>query len=218
MRIAWSFVILIATLAVGCERESGSGAGGPAPVPASAPAPATRRALPTSDEVFGSSRLTTRPATTQADAAPALEPLETPDATVTRLFELMQKQDVAGVRAMLADPLPVERLRTEVAAVADRMNSGAKWSIVESRVEGAAAVVLFRTTFPDGKEELTGIFLLNRYDRWRAMLGTMNVRRLTSGEKESINKVGKWAAGRLDELRGVSTTTQATSAPAGSDG
>jgi hypothetical protein len=106
------------------------------------------------------------------------DPLATPDATVTHMFELMQKQDVTGVRAMMADPLPADQLRREISAVADRLNGGAKWAVVQSRTDGVAAVVIFRTRFPDGKEDFSPIMMVNRYDRWKVMLGPINLRKL----------------------------------------
>ena len=216
-------VVAVAVCAAGCEREEY------VPLPTTTPSPSsrvptTRRALPTSDEVFGS-RSTTLPttvasaATTRSSlsdgggAAVAREPLETPNQTVARMFELMQKQDLAGVRAMLGDPPPPDRLRSEVALVADRMNGGAKWQIMDSRTEGVAAVVIFRTTFADGKEEFTPIPLVNRYDRWRVLLGTLNPKKLSGGERSGINRLANWTETRLNELRGVPTTTKPATTP-----
>ena len=203
MRIALSLVMLIAsaTALAGCERESASDSG---PPPPPATAPTTRKFSPTT------ALLAVTQPTTQDAATHSTDPLATPDATVTHMFELMQKQDVTGVRAMMADPLPADKLRQEISAVAERLNSGAKWQIVESRAEGVAAVVIFRTTFADGKQEYTALMLINRYDRWKVMLGQLNLKRFTTSEKEDLNKVLAWAADRMDQLRGVSTTTRAT--------
>ena len=212
--------MVLTACATGCEQEEFT------PLPTTAPSPssripATRRTLPTSDEIFGSrsaSAPSTLPtaATTRASAADlgsasaAREPTDSPDQTVTKLFELMQKQDVAGVRAMLADPPEPEWLRTEVSMIAERINTGAKWEIVNSRTEGVAAVVIFRTKFADGKEEFTPLPLVNRYDRWRVLMGALNAKKLTPGERSSINRLGPWAEQRLNELRGLPTTTSAT--------
>ena len=215
-------IVAVVACAAGCEREEY------VPLPTTTPSsssrvPATRRALPTSDEVFGSrsttvpttvaSAATTRSSLSDGGAAVARAPLETPDQTIVRMFELMQKQDLAGVRAMLGDPPPPDRLRSEVALVADRMNSGAKWQIMDSRTEGVAAVVIFRTTFADGKQEFTPIPLVNRYDRWRVLLGTLNPKKLSGGERSGINRLASWTETRLNELRGVPTTTKPATTP-----
>jgi len=197
MRIAHFIVIVFAVL-VGCERESGSD-NSPPPMPTSGPT--TRRFSPTTSFLA-----VTQPSTQSSSS----DPLATPDATVTHMFELMQKQDVTGVRAMMADPLPADQLRREISAVADRLNGGAKWAVVQSRTDGVAAVVIFRTRFPDGKEDFSPIMMVNRYDRWKVMLGPINLRKFTAGEKESLNQVLAWAADRMDQLRGVSTTTRTT--------
>ena len=214
-------VIAAVAAAAGCEREEF------VPLPTTAPSassrvPATRRALPTSDEVFGS-RSSTAPTTIAAtetttrptdppggSGAAAADPSNTPDQAVNRLFELMQKQDVSGVRAMLADPPPLDRLRSEVALVAERIDRGATWAIVHSRTEGVAAVVIFRTRFPDGREEFTPLPLVNRYDRWRVLMGALNPKKLSPGEVSSMNKLTGWTTERMNELRGVPTTTTTT--------
>ena len=215
-------VVAVAVCAAGCEREEY------VPLPTTTPSPssrvpATRRALPTSDEVFGSrsttvpttvaSAATTRSSLSDGGAAVARAPLETPDQTIVRMFELMQKQDLAGVRAMLGDPPPPDRLRSEVALVADRMNGGAKWQIMDSRTEGVAAVVIFRTTFADGKEEFTPLPLVNRYDRWRVLMGALNPKKLTAGERTGINRLAPWTEQRMNELRGVPTTKPGATEP-----
>jgi hypothetical protein len=221
-------VAVLAMCATGCEQEEIT------PLPTTAPSPssrvsATRRALPTSDEIFGS-RAATAPSTLPTAAVAvtttqssitdvggsssiAREPTDTPDQTITKLFELMQKQDVAGVRAMLADPPSPERLRTEVAMVAERLSGGAKWEILHSRTEGVAAVVIFRTNFPDGKEEFTPLPLVNRYERWRVLMGALNPKKLTAGERTGINRLAPWTEQRMNELRGVPTTKPGATEP-----
>jgi hypothetical protein len=230
MRIAQLLMIVMTAAAfavslVGCERDSGSGSdSNPPPVVTATTAPTSRRALPTTDEVFGRLSSATGPSTTQSSfTGPASagsasdDPLATPDSAVTHLFDLMQKQDVTGVRSIMADPsLPLNQLSKEVSGVAERLRGGAKWDIVQSRTEGVAAVVIFRTRFPDGRQEISPLVLVNRYDRWKVLLGPLNLKKYTPGEKESMNKVLVWAGKRLEELRGPSTApaTGATTKPA----
>ena len=217
MRTAGLLVILFAAAVAGCDREGGSDSGAPEISVSSA---TTRRGPPTTAEVLAQLQATTRAASTQIGANDAsttgpsamtgasgasADPLATPEATVKQMFDLMQKEDVTGVRAMMLDPMPAEKLRAEISAIADRMNSGAKWEIVNSHVQGVAAVVIFRTTFPDGKKDFSPLILINRYDRWKVQLGPLNVRRFSGGEKESLNKVLPWAGKEVDALRGVTT-------------
>ena len=220
----WLVVLIAATataaasLSMSCERETATDSN-PYAAPttssartgAAAPATSARCRRPRK-----SSARRPAAATRAAARLAANDPLATPDSAIAHMFDLMQKQDVTGVRAMMADPLPSEQLRGQVSDVADRLNSGAKWQIVDRRIEGAAAVVIFRTTFADGKEELAPLVLVNRYDRWKVMLGPLNLHKFTVGEKEQLSKVMGWAGKRLDELRGVTTkpaTQEATSTP-----
>ena len=147
MRIKPILALLIATTPlIGCERESDNSG----PPPAVTTAPTSRRFAPSTSLLA-----VTQPSTQSASTVDSSDSLATPDAAVTQMFQLMQKQDVTGVRAMLADPMPAEQLRGEIAKVAERLSAGAKWQIVDSRTEGVAAIVLFRTTFPDGKQDLS---------------------------------------------------------------
>src|SRR5215204_128392 len=146
MRIARLLVILIAAAPLsGCE-ESATDSSAP---PTVTTRPATRTFTP-STQFLAVTQPSTRPATTTASGINRADPLATPRSAITYLFELMKNEDVNGVRAMMADPLPAEKLRGEVRAVADRFSGGAKWDIVETRDDGVVGVVIFRTTFPDG--------------------------------------------------------------------
>jgi hypothetical protein len=49
------------------------------------------------------------------------------------MFELMSKEDIEGIRSIMADPLPAAKLRGEVRAIADRLTGGAKWEVADSR-------------------------------------------------------------------------------------
>jgi hypothetical protein len=214
MRIACSVVILIAVGAAGCDRS-------PAPSPqddAPSPPPATR---PSSAELMARiAALTTMPATTlpattrtapvAAAATRAADPLAVPASAVGHLFDLMQKRDVAGLRAMSADPLPDDVMAVEVRRVARRLESGSKWAIVETRIVGSGAVVIFRTILPDGKEEFAPLIFVNRYDRWKIIFGQINVKKFTEGEKADMSKAMEWAVIRLKELSGESTTAPTT--------
>jgi hypothetical protein len=157
----------------------------------------------------------TQPTTTAAASRPvaADDPLATPQRSIAYMFELMSKEDIEGLRTMMADPLPTATLRGEVRGVADRLASGAKWEIADTKVSGVAALVIVRTTFPDGKLDLAPLVLVNRYERWKVLLGTptqATMRRFTTGEKESMNRVLEWGVERMAELRGLPTTKTAT--------
>jgi hypothetical protein len=216
MRIARLLVILTATAAPllgGCERESASDSA--APPSATTRPPTTARTFTPSTQFLAVTQPSTQPRAATTTAASA-DPLATPSTAVVHLFDLMRKQDVNGVRAMMADPLPAEKLRGEVAAVAKRFQSGATWAIVEAHDDGLVGVVLFRTTYPDGRDDVSPLFFINRYDRWKVLLGQLNQKKLTPGEIRSLNKQVALAAERLNVIRGVQTTKPATAtAPAG---
>ena len=214
--IAVGVGIAAAATLPGCERQGGSDEPPPS-VPTTrrtGRAPASAPRLPTTDEVFGRLPATIDSATTQSTlsspttAEGSSDPLTTPQGAVTRLFALMEKEDVLGVRAMMADAsLPVNKLQPEVKAVADRLRGGAKWQIIDTNTQGEASFVIFRTRFPDGHEETSPLLLINRYERWKVILGPLNMKRFTPGEKESMTKVSNWGAKRLQELRGGGPST-----------
>ena len=210
------------SVSVGCDQsDSNTGSLPPSSSSNSSGRPTTtRRTLPTTDEVFGRMPSSTGPSTTQSSRTSTTgesnDPLATPESAVAHLFSLMEKEDALGVRAMMADPsMPLSKLRTEVSAAADRLHGGAKWAIVESHTDGVAALVIFRTTFPDGRAEITPLVLINRYERWKVLMGTLNVKKFADFEKVDINKVLAWAVPRLTELRGGSTTKPTTAATTG---
>jgi len=113
----------------------------------------------------------------------------------------MREQNVQSIRAMMLEPLPVERLRPEVQAIAEKLAGGAQVQILQTQVRGSAAAVLYRTTYSTGQEEVVAQVLINRYDRWKVILGGLNLKRLTEGEIADMNNVLEWAADRLAELR-----------------
>jgi hypothetical protein len=205
MRMTLVLVTLIATAMTSCERESGDS--GPPPV-VSTP---TTRPRPSPSTAF---LAVTQPATQSA-----ADPLATPNSAVAHLVELMRKQDMTGIRAMLPDQPPADTLRGIIDQVVEQLNGGAKWEIVDTRIEGVAAIAIYRTTYPDGKQVDSPMLLVKRYDRWKVFLSDVNPKRLTNHEIESMGRVSRWAADRLDKLRGVTTkptttTTGTTTAPA----
>ena len=230
MRFAQLFMIatigaVAASLSIGCDQsDSNTGSLPPSSSSNSSGRPTTtRRALPTTDEIFGRLPSSTGPSTTQSAGTPtssqSSDPLATPESAVANLFSLMEKEDALGVRAMMADPsMPLSKLRTEVSAAADRLHGGAKWEIVQSHTDGVAALVIFRTTFPDGRSEITPLVLINRYERWKVLMGTPNPKKFGDFEKADINKVLAWAVPRLTELRGGSTTKPTTAATTNTTG
>jgi hypothetical protein len=155
---------------------------------------------------------TTIGATRAAATRPADDPLATPDSAVLHLFELMRRNRVSDVRAMLIDPPPPEQLKERVAIVARRLSKGVKFELVETKVEKSAAVVMYRTIYPSGRTEVTPIILVERYDRWKALLGTLNPKRYTQAEKEDLVVANRWAQERLPELN--PPATQAATRPA----
>lgn len=208
MRIAHLLLIVAAPAALaGCERESSTDRSAP---PAPATAPTTRWSSPTTD-FLAVTQPTTASAATQSPIKSA-DPLATPSSAIAYLFELMKKQDVTGVRAMMADPVPAEKLRGEVSKVAEQLHSGATWEIVQSHDDGVVAVVLYRTTFADGRQDVSPAIFVNRYDRWKVLLGPLNLKKFTPGEKQSLNKVLAWAEPRLKELRRDTTVPSTTPA------
>ena len=231
MRLARMLMIVMtaaaaaALMVAGCDQsDSNTGSLPPSSSNTSSGRPTTtRRALPTTDEIFGripstSSAATTRSSSRTPAAGDSSDPLATPQSAVTHLIGLMEKEDVLGVRSMMADPsLPLNKLGAEVSAVANRLHSGATWQVVETHTDGVASVVIFRTTFPDGRAEFSPLVLVNRYDRWKVLLGPLNLKKFANFEKDDMKQVLAWAAPRLNELRGVPTTrptTAATTTPA----
>ena len=207
MRTTHLPVILIAFAMTGCERESTSSSG-PPPMPATSPT--TQRRFAPSTALLAVTQPSTRYATTSND------PLATPDSAVAHLVELMRKQDMSGIRAMLAEQPPADTLRGIIDQVVEQLNGGAKWEIIDSRIEGVAAIAIYRTTYADGKQVDSPMLLVRRYDRWKVFLSDINPKRLTNHEIESMSRVSRWAADRLDKLRGGTTkpTTTSTTAPA----
>jgi len=228
MRLARLLMIVMtaaaASMSPGCDQgDSNTGSLPPSSSGTSSGRPTTtRRALPTTDEIFGRMPSTNSAATTRSARTPSAgdssDPLATPQSAVTHLIGLMEKEDVIGVRSMMADPsLPLNTLGAEVGAVAKRLHGGATWEIVQTHTDGVASVVIFRTTFPDGRAEIAPLVLVNRYDRWKVLLGPLNLKKFANFEKDDMKQVLAWAAPRLDELRGVPTTrptTAATTTPA----
>jgi hypothetical protein len=210
--------VAAATLSLGCDQsDSNTGSLPPSSSSNSSARPTTtRRALPTTDEIFARTPAATSPTTRSArtpTTSDSNDPLATPESAVAHLFGLMEKEDVLGVRAMIADPSqPLNKLSGEVSAVAERIRGGAKWEIVESRTDGVASLVIFRTTFPDGRVDLSPIVLVNRYERWKALLGPLNLKKFAPYEKEDMNKVLTWGGTRLAELRGGTPATKPTTA------
>jgi hypothetical protein len=171
----------------------------------------TRRAAATTRPAAATTRpagTTTRPtATTQAATRPA-DPLETPQSAVIHLFKLMQSNDAGEVRAILMDPPPLEELKPQVNAVAWKLNKGAKFELMETEVRKRAAVVIYRTTYPKGRTEMSPVLLLQRYDRWKVILGPINPARYTPAEKQDLLDVGSWMQERLAALNAGSAATQ----------
>ncbi|MEA2710372.1 MAG: hypothetical protein QOF78_2973 [Phycisphaerales bacterium] len=196
-----AMVVAVSTAACG-EREADSSSAPPAPTTQRSSA-STRFAAATAPTTAA-----TMPATTRF-----VDPLTTPTGAITYMFAQMKNQDVHGVRAMMADPMPPEKLRGEIRAIANRLNGGAKWEIVDTRIDGVAAIVLFRTTLPDGTDEVAPLVFVNRYDRWKVLLGPLNLRKFTDGEKDSMNKVLEWGVKRLSEIRGGAPATAPSTAP-----
>ena len=201
-----SMVVLLAVLGAGaaaCEEPQDSSSSVPITTQ-----PTTRRAPATNP--FAA---VTQPTTATSQAVTPDDPLATPQRAIAHMFDLMSKEDIEGLRTMMADPLPTATLRNEVRGVADRLASGAKWEIADTKVSNVAALVIVRTTFPDGKLDLSPLVLVNRYERWKVMLGTptqTTMRRFTTGEKESMNRVLEWGVERMAELRGLPTTKATT--------
>ena len=164
----------------------------------------------------------TAPTSRQADSA------STPAAAVTQLLDLMVKQDIQGIRTMMAEPVSGDALRPDVEQVASNVAAGAKWEVVDTIVAGVAAVVIVRTNVPGLKPEFTPLVLVNRYDRWKVILPGQQPshRRFTEGEKNDMSKAMEPTAKRLAALRGMrvpstsaaaaatTTTTTTTTAPA----
>lgn len=210
-------LMVVGLLAIGGGAWGQAGSAKPATTRPATAASATRQATTT--------RATTRATATTRTTTRAADPLATPESAVVHLFGLMRERDVNSVRMVLFDPPPSEKLRSQIELVARRLSRGAKFDLIETKIEKNAAAVLYRTTFPSGKVDVSPVVLIRRYDRWKAILGDFNPRRYTSGEKEDLAALTRWMQQRLPELSAASTqpapvtqptaTTQRT-APAGS--
>jgi hypothetical protein len=217
MTTAAAAAAVTASMSTGCDQSDSNTGSLPTSVsntPSGRPA-TTRRTLPTTDEIFGRMPSTNASPTSRSARTPTTgdsnDPLATPQSAVTHLIGLMEKEDVLGVRSMMADPsLPLNQLGTEVSAVANRLHGGAKWELVQTHTDGVASVVIFRTTFPDGRSEFAPLVLVNRYDRWKVLLGPLNLRKFADFEKADMKQVLAWAASRLNELQGVPTIRPTT--------
>lgn len=213
MRTGCLLVILIGVMAASCERDDRA----VTPLPTTTPAATTQQsAAPSTARAAAIAALqaVTQPAATAQSRAQSSDPLASPTGAVRHMFELMQKRDVQGVAAMMTDPLPASVLRSEVVNVAERLENGATWEIADSRSNDVAAVVIFRTTFPDGRQDVSPLLLVNRYDRWKVLLGPLNERRFTSSEKMHMNAMLAWGEKRLAHLRDALTTRPAATTPA----
>jgi hypothetical protein len=129
---------------------------------------------------------------------------------------------VDEVREALIDPPPKDNLTQQVRGIARTLRGGATWEIIESKARKTAAVVLYKSRYPDGTVVVQPALLLNRYDRWKLVLGALNPKRLTPVEREDVRLVTDWAANRLKEFQaatrpagaGASTGAGATTQPA----
>ena len=152
----------------------------------------------------GDDAATSKPASRPAD------PLETPQTAINFVFKQIQAQDVEGVRDALIDPPPPEQLAPAVKRIASNLSRGASWAVVETKVQGTAAAVLYRSKYVSGNTEVQPALLLNRYDRWKMVLGQLDPKRLTSIERQDIRTVLEWAARRVKELNPPATTRAST--------
>jgi hypothetical protein len=78
-------------------------------------------------------------------------------------------------------------------------------------------VVLYRTIYPNGTNDVTPIFLIGRYERWKPLLGAINPKRYTAAEKEDLVTLGRWVQERMPAHNATTqpaTTQSATTRPA----
>jgi hypothetical protein len=206
-RASWvvTLLLLVGLCSFGCEeRENSSDTTSSDATASTQPTTRRTRLSPTSNLLAA----VTRPAQpTTATSAPADHPLATPSGAAAHLLALMSREDVEGVRTMMTDPLPANVIRGEVRGVADRLAGGAKWTIADAKESGVAAVVIVETKFPDGKLDHTPMIFVQRYDRWKVLLGPVNPKKYTEGEVISMNKLSDWLGTRLSELRRASVAT-----------
>ena len=157
-------------------------------------------------------------------ASRPVDPLETPTSALEFVFKRIRAEDVDGVRDAVIDPPPANQLAPAIHRIASNLSRGATWTVVESKVQGTAAAVLYRSKYLSGNEEVQPALLLNRYDRWKMVLGALDPKRLTSIERQDIRVVMEWAKDRMKAYPAVTTqptsqpttaaATQATTAPA----
>jgi hypothetical protein len=217
MRLGRLMILLIAAATVSCDS-------GPADQSHTAnTAASTTQSAPASKPSF-EERLqaitgiapiptTTRPATEPAPAttrAVVIDPLATPTSAANLMFELMRKRDVLGIRAIMAEPLPYAQLQRDVRTVSRRMAAGAKVEIVDMKIVGPAAVVIYRTTYKGTLDEVTPLVLVNRYEHWKVVLGEVTLKTFTENEINSTRNAMEWAGRRIEELRPKATTKPAT--------
>ena len=152
-------------------------------------------------------------ASTQASATTLrADPLATPESAVRHFLEICSDKEMAEiemVNAILVEPPPEEELVPILNRLRIRLLKGATWEIVETRVHGAAAAVIYRSTYR-GREEPGSLLLLQQRERWKIILGELTPRRYTPGEKGDVVSVGQWAQERMAELSAAATQRAAT--------
>jgi hypothetical protein len=170
---------------------------------------------PTTDPLFSdpTTRASTRAAATEPASRP-VDPLATPESTVRHFLELCsskQLPDLTEVTSLLVESPPEEELVPRLNRVRRRLLNGATWEIVQTNTRNSAASVLFRATYR-GRSDVSAILLLKIRERWKIVLGELNPKKYTPGEKEDLLRMAQWSQEQAATYQ--SSTTAPASAPA----
>jgi hypothetical protein len=124
------------------------------------------------------------------------------------------------VLPMTIEPPPDEVLAEKLNRIREPLLRGATWEITDSYTHGSAAAVIYTLKSPRGKTARFPMMLIQRFDRWKFVLGEITPIRYTEGEKNDMLLVGDWTRKRMEQLSAAAAaasqpaTTQATAGPA----
>jgi hypothetical protein len=197
-RLAVAVMLVLAV--TGCEEEPPMDL-----LEAPTTTPATRPAM-------SMALVTTAPATTQAASRPA-DPLATPVSAVDEMFKLMKENKHMEVRMLLIDPPEPEVLKAAVLQNHDELTHGGSWQVLETREKDPAAIVIYKTRFANGVEDISPIYLVKRYDRWKIILGNFSAKKFSDREGADLLTMIEWGQKRVKQLRLAAATQPASSQP-----